>query len=83
MHRLSQLDINEKGFVFDPNSGESFTTNSTGRLILNGLRENKSPETIAQALHDEYGVTLDEAEKDVSDFKARLRIYKLVETERK
>ena len=78
MNRLAQPDLNTEGFVFDPNSGESFTVNPTGLFILNGLREHKSPETIAQEMSDEYDVKPDEAERDVSDFQTRLRTYQLL-----
>jgi hypothetical protein len=78
MNRLAQLDLNTEGFVFDPHSGESFTTNPTGLFILKGLCEHKSPETIAQEISNEYDVTLDEAERDVSDFQTRLRTYQLL-----
>jgi hypothetical protein len=78
MNRLAQLDLNTEGFVFEPNSGESFTTNPTGLFILNALREFKSPETIAQEMSDKYDVTLDKTERDVSDFQTRLRTYQLL-----
>ena len=78
MKRLSHLMINNEGFIFDPTCGDSFTANETGLFILNGLQAHKSPETIAQELQDVYEVTLAEAEKDISDFKTRLRAYKLL-----
>jgi fructose-1,6-bisphosphatase/inositol monophosphatase family enzyme len=78
MNRLSQLTLNTEGFIFDPASGESFTANATGLFILNRLREHKSPETIAQELSNEYEVTQDEAERDITDFQVHLRTYKLL-----
>ena len=78
MTRLSQLAVSAEGFVFDPTSGESYTVNSSGLLILNGLRENKSPEVIAQELAVDYEVTLEEVEKDILDFRCHLRTYKLL-----
>ncbi len=78
MNRLAQLTIDTEGFVFDPTCGESFTANAPGLFILKGLREHKSPETIAQELRGRYDVPLDEAEKDISDFKTRLRAYHLL-----
>jgi PqqD family protein of HPr-rel-A system len=78
MNHLSQLSLNNEGFVFDPTSGESYTTNTTGLLILNGLRQNKSPETIAQALQEEFDVNPDKAERDVADFQIQLRTHQLL-----
>ncbi len=36
---LRHLAISPSGFVFDPNTGSTFTCNETGRPLLEGLRE--------------------------------------------
>ena len=78
MNRLSRLILDAEGFVFDPTSGESFTVNPTGLFILNSIRDHKSLEAIALELQEEFGVTVDNAEKDVLDFKTHLRTYSLL-----
>jgi hypothetical protein len=78
MNRLAQLNIHTEGFVFDPNSGNSFKVNPSGLFILKSLQAHKSPETIAQEVSDEYDIPRDEAERDVSDFQTLLWTYQLL-----
>ncbi len=77
MSRLQQLAINEEGFVFDPTTGESFTVNSTGLMILNALKEDKTSDEIARELMDKFETNLEVVEKDLSEFISHLRTYKL------
>ncbi len=77
MNQLSQLTVKAEGFVFNPTSGDCFTANTTGLAILNGLKENKTGEMIAQEITDTFEISRDEAEKGISDFISHLRIYRL------
>ncbi|WP_456383295.1 HPr-rel-A system PqqD family peptide chaperone [Persephonella sp.] len=78
MDRLSQLAINDEGFVFDPLTGESFTVNQTGLFILKELKEGKSQEEIVQDLVENFEVSQEEAERDLVDFIEKLRSYRLI-----
>jgi PqqD family protein of HPr-rel-A system len=73
MPKLKQLALNEEGFVFDPTTGDSFMLNETGLFILERLREEKSDEEIQDSLVDTFEVTVEEAERDFSDFQSRLK----------
>ena len=78
MSRLQHLAINNEGFIFDPTSGESFTVNQTGLVILNGLKENKSQEKIIQDLKEKFDFFPEDIERDVDDFLSRLRSMRLL-----
>ncbi len=78
MNRLSQLAINDEGFVFDPTTGTSFTTNQTGLFILKELKEGKSPEEIVDLLTEEFKVDRKTAEIDLLEFIEKLRSYNLL-----
>lgn len=78
MNRIQQLAINEEGFVFDPITGESFTVNQTGLLILKGLKEGKSQEEIIKDIVENFEVSEEEAERDIVDFIEKLRSYNLI-----
>ncbi len=78
MNRLHKLAISDEGFLFDPTTGESYTVNPTGLLILKGLKESREPDAIIETLVDAYDVTADEARRDVEDFADHLRSYKLL-----
>jgi len=76
--KVKRLAISEDGFIFDPTTGNSFTTNETGLFILQFLKEGKSPEEIVRELVNQYDVDEQEAERDVLDFMEKLRRYKLL-----
>ena len=78
MRLLSQLALNDEGFVFDPTTGDSFQVSDTGLFILRCLREGKEEEEIAGMLAGEYEVTPDEAARDLGDFRGQLRALRLV-----
>ncbi len=48
--RLKQLAVSETGFIFDPQSGQSFSVNQTGRLVIDMLKRSESPQAAAQEL---------------------------------
>ncbi len=74
MDKLKRLAINEEGFVFDPETGNSFVVNQTGLFILKKLREGLSEEEIVKALTEEFEVDEDTARRDFYDFLEQLRI---------
>jgi len=78
MKKLAHLAINDEGFVFDPTSGDSFQVSQTGLVILSGLRAGKSDEEIAQSLAEKYDVSLENARRDLADFRANLKNLSLV-----
>ena len=48
--RLRQLAMSDTGFIFDPQTGQSFTVNKTGHLVIEMLKENASIEETATEL---------------------------------
>jgi hypothetical protein len=72
---IKRLAVNESGFVFDPVSGMSFSTNDTGRTILRLACDERDPRRIAKLLSEEYDVDLGVAEREVLEFIATLRRF--------
>lgn len=81
MKLQKNIAISESGFVFNPGSGESFTLNSTGRKILEWLRDNKSFDEIIERMMEEYEVDRIILEKSILDFVTVLKNYGLLEKE--
>ena len=75
MSRLSQLALNDEGFVFDPATGDSFQVSETGLVILKALREGRSDEEIGRALSEKYEVEAVDALRDVADFRSSLKTF--------
>ncbi|HIC09686.1 MAG TPA: HPr-rel-A system PqqD family peptide chaperone [Aquificales bacterium] len=79
MDRLKRLALNEEGFAFDPETGQSFVVNQTGLFILKKLREGLSEEEIIRALTEEFEVDENTARRDFYDFLEQLRILGILE----
>ncbi len=81
MNKIKSLVINESGFTFDPFTGETFTLNETGALIIRHLREDVPLLEISGKLAKEFKINSEEAYTDVLEFRNKLVIYGLLEAE--
>lgn len=72
MSRLESLALNDQGFVFDPATGNSFTLNSSGMLLMKGLREGLDEGALADRLVATFAIPEEEAKSDVADFNRQL-----------
>lgn len=76
--RLARLAISDEGFVFDPNTGESFTCNAVGLAILKELKDGAAVADIAARISDRFEVDSGEAMRDIDDFIEQLRSCRLI-----
>lgn len=67
------MAMNDNGFIFDPHIGVSYTTNSTGLVILNMLKETQDIDEIKSRIVEEFEVSETEAERDIVDFMELLK----------
>ena len=73
MPGLSRLSVSPEGLAFDPSTGDTFTVNSTGLLILRTLQDGGNQEDVVRVLTEKYQVSVADAQRDVADFQGRLR----------
>jgi hypothetical protein len=73
------IAINDNGFLFDPNTGESYTTNVVAREIIFLMKQNLPVEHIKVKILERYDVDEVVFEKNLIDFMAMLRHYNLCE----
>jgi hypothetical protein len=73
------IAINDNGFLFDPNSGESYTTNPVAREIVFMLKQNLPESEIKLRILEKYDVDEFTLEKNLIDFYAMLRHFNLSE----
>ena len=78
MQRLRSLALNPDGFAFDPTTGESFTLNSTGLVLLEGLRDDEDPQALVARLVERFDVSAEDASRDVDDFLGHVRGVRLL-----
>lgn len=67
------IATNELGFVFNPATGDSFSTNPIAATIIQLLREDKSVSEVKKQLFETYDIDKSTIEKDVDDFVAELK----------
>lgn len=77
----SNIAVSDSGFIFNPDTGESYTVNPIGASIINMLKDDKTNDEITSALQDKYKVEANTLEKDFEDFVGILRNYSLIEDE--
>ncbi len=77
------IAINDNGFLFDPNTGDSYTTNPVAREIIFMMKQNISNHDIQAKILDRYDVDEVTLEKNMIDFTAMLRYYNLCEENQK
>lgn len=73
--RLRQLAVSETGFVFDPQTGQSFTVNSTGQAVLALLKKESSLTKIAEQLTEDFDTSAENALAGIEAFVRQLGRY--------
>ncbi len=72
---LQRLALNDSGFVFDPESGRSFTANVVGLYVLRFLQNHSSADDLLAAIESDFDVNRNDAERDITEFSAQLRKF--------
>lgn len=71
------LKINDDGFAFDSTTGESYTVNNCGKLVLQLLQKGENSNQIINFIAGEFGINRYTAERDVADFFQQLNVLGL------
>ncbi len=79
MKLRSNIAVSDNGFVFDPNTGDSYNLNYIGQEILQMLKLNLSEKEIAKAVTEKYDVEENTFEQNLFDFIGMLNHYDLIE----
>jgi hypothetical protein len=73
--RLVRLAVSTSGFVFDPQTGQSFSLNHSGVTALEALRRTKSREEAAHTLAQTYNIPVEVALTSIDAFLTQLGRY--------
>jgi hypothetical protein len=79
MKLKKNLALSDSGFVFDPSTGDSFSTNPIGLEIIRMLKEGKTANDIKIHVTKTYMTDDASFEKDFYDFVNMLTKHNLVE----
>lgn len=66
--RLGDLMLNDRGFAFDPNTGESYQLSATGLACLRGLQSGASVDDLVTQITTGWEVDEISARFDVDSF---------------
>ncbi len=83
MNIKRNIALSDSGFVFNPSTGDSFSTNPIGLEIIRLLQEMKTAEQVKKAILAQYLTDDATFEKDFYDFVNMLNRFNLMETEEK
>lgn len=78
MSLKDNIAISDSGFIFDPNTGDSYNMNQVAREIITYMRQGKSDKEISDILYNKYDVDETILEQNLFDFKSMLSYYKLL-----
>ncbi len=79
MKLRKNIATSEEGFVFNPGTGDSFSTNPIGTEIISMLKEDKSLASIIETICSKYDVDKNQFEKDLDDFVSQLKESSILE----
>ncbi|MCB9793141.1 MAG: PqqD family protein [Alphaproteobacteria bacterium] len=68
MDKLRDLAISPTGFVFDPVNGATFTVNTTGALLIEGIRDGLSLDDLLERVEARFDLQDADLRRDVLEF---------------
>ena len=79
MRLKTNIATSENGFIFNPATGDSFTSNSIAAEILTYIKAGELTEDIKQKILDKYEVEPTQLERDWDDYMHQLKEANLLE----
>ncbi len=77
------IALSDSGFIFDPSTGDSFSTNPIGLEIIKMLKEGKANEEVKALIVKQYMTDEATFERDLYDFVNMISKLKLSENDEK
>ena len=79
MKLKKNIATSEEGFIFNPATGDSFSTNPIGTDILALLKEEITLAGIIETICEKYNVEPIQLERDVDDFVSQLKDFYILD----
>ena len=80
MRLKKNIATSESGFIFNPSTGDSFSSNPIAAEILIQLKEGVAEAGIKAAIMEKYEVDANQLEQDWDDFATQLKTGNLLES---
>ena len=68
-----------EGFIFNPGTGDSFSTNAIGADIISLLKDEKPKQLIIDTICSMYDVDQNQFEKDLDDYLSQLKDFSILD----
>ena len=79
MRIRKNIATSDEGFLFNPTTGDSFSTNKIGAEIINLLKQDLNTQEIIDQLVKSYDVDTILLERDLEEFTALLKEHSILE----
>lgn len=79
MRLKKNIATSESGFIFNPSTGDSFSSNPIAADILLQLKDGATTQEVKNNILEKYEVEPSQLERDWDDFAAQLREGNLLE----
>jgi hypothetical protein len=79
MKLKTNIATSENGFIFNPATGDSFTSNAIAAEILGYMKSGESEAEIKKKILDHYEVELSQLERDWDDYMLQLKEANLLD----
>lgn len=79
MRIRKNIATSDEGFLFNPTTGDSFSTNKIGAEIINLLKQDLNTQEIIDQLVESYDVDTILLERDLEEFTALLKEHSILE----
>lgn len=79
MKLKKNIATSEEGFIYNPGTGDSFSTNPIGTDIISLLKEEKPLPEIIEFISGKYDVDTNQFEKDLDDFIAQMKDFNILD----
>ncbi|MDD3079012.1 MAG: PqqD family protein [Paludibacter sp.] len=79
MRVRKNIATSDEGFLFNPTTGDSFSTNPIGTEIILLMKKDRTSKDIVDAICEKYDVDRALFERDLDDFTLQLKEFSLLE----
>lgn len=79
MRVRKNIATSEEGFLFNPTTGDSFSTNAIGAEILLLMKKEMPLVQIVETICEKYDVDKSLLERDLEEFSIQLKDYNILE----
>ena len=79
MRVRKNIATSDEGFIFNPTTGDSFSTNTIGAEIIRLMKNDLSSKELVEIIADKYDVDKTLFERDLEDFTIQLKEFSILE----